>query len=162
MISSGSCSCHLFCVSKRSPLPSKRRRVSEYSPRLRVDLFELDLVRGYGLPVAIEDQETCTGCSLVNRTDKDLSSSRCRCRHDGLNGGDEGRQEYFWQQQQGMGGGALCGDIAAASTRSTPRVATVARLGVQRRDCIVTSHGGRDSMAGMLPSCFLWLAPDYS
>lgn len=39
-------------------------------PGIGIDLGELDLMRGHGLTVSVENEESGTGSSLVNRPDK--------------------------------------------------------------------------------------------
>lgn len=53
-------------------LPALSISLSLYLPRMRVDLTELDLVGGYGLAIAVKDQEAGAGGALVDGAHEDL------------------------------------------------------------------------------------------
>lgn len=72
-------------------------------PRLGVDLAELNLVRSNGLTVSIENEESGTGSSLVNRPNENFRLLHGSVKRGGPNGLQEllrlPRQERSWLKQ---------------------------------------------------------------
>ena len=74
MISRGSCSCQLCNSSQKRPA----LRIKGNLPRLRINLLELELMRGNWFAALVEDEETRAGGPLVDRPDKNI----LRATHD--------------------------------------------------------------------------------